>query len=70
MTDEALSLAAPRSRLASTHPDGDAPCASVREAGETVVEIGPDGNTREWRVGAMEVEAGGGVEREWGLGRV
>ena len=37
---------------------------------ETVVEIGPDGGTREWRVGAMEITSSGDVEREWGLGRV
>lgn len=37
---------------------------------ETIVEIGPDGGTREWRVGTMEIVASGELEREWGLGRV
>ncbi|CAM9422786.1 unnamed protein product [Ectocarpus sp. 4 AP-2014] len=37
---------------------------------ETVVEIGPDGETREWRVGAVEMNPRGEMEREWGMGRV
>lgn len=37
---------------------------------ETVVEIGPDGETREWRVGAVEMNPSGEMEREWGMGRV
>lgn len=55
---------------------GDPPSSSGgglrREASvaETVVEIGPDGETREWRVGAVEMNPSGEMEREWGMGRV
>lgn len=38
---------------------------------DTVVEVGPYGGTREWRVGAVGVNPSSGeVEREWGMGRV
>lgn len=38
---------------------------------ETVVEIGPDGGAREWRVGSVEINPiSGEVESEWGMGRV
>lgn len=44
--------------------------AAAAAAAETVVEIGPDGERREWRVGAMETNPSGEMEREWGMGRV
>ncbi|CAN0326268.1 unnamed protein product [Pylaiella littoralis] len=46
------------------------PSQKEPSASETVVEIGPDGETREWRVGAVEMNPSGEMEREWGLGRV
>jgi len=51
------------SREGHDHQAGEA-------AAETVVEIGPDGERREWRVGAVEINPSGEVEREWGMGRV
>eukprot|EP00904_Undaria_pinnatifida_P011024 jgi/Undpi1/7051/HiC_scaffold_21.g09525.m1 len=70
VTEEPLPLtSAPRSPASTNRPDGDTP-SGVRDAAETVVEIGPDGGTREWRVGAVEINPSGEVEREWGMGRV
>lgn len=61
--------------VSGTGAAGDPPSSSSalqREASvaETVVEIGPDGETREWRVGAVEINPSGEMEREWGMGRV
>lgn len=51
----------------STHTESEATAAEQ----DTVVEIGPDGEKREWRVGAVEINpTSGEVEREWGMGRV
>lgn len=63
-------MSAPRSPASTNRPEGDTPSAAVRDGAETVFEIGPDGGTREWRVGALEINPSGQVEREWGLGRV
>eukprot|EP00752_Nemacystus_decipiens_P001735 g1678.t1 len=64
--------------VASSAGAGDPPSSVVGGGGvcressvaETVVEIGPDGETREWRVGAVEMNPSGEMEREWGMGRV
>lgn len=48
---------------------GDPPSHGVQRE-SSVVEIGPDGETREWRVGAVEMGPTGEMEREWGMGRV
>lgn len=64
--DDCVPIPPSRETTGSRGREGGAGVAAT----ETVVEIGPDGEKREWRVGATDVNPSGEVEREWGMGRV